>query len=353
MRELQPPPPPYPEDASWRKARFVAKRYTYSIRGPRPNGSSPTYILVFAHALGFHKECWEPTISLLLGLGLEPSSDESSPVISQMWTVDCPDHGESAMMNEEAATRFSCHWYASAIYALSRSEIVCDLQTSRLVLIGHSAGAIAVTLATTFLASSPRPCIKPHAVVLIEPWMIPPALASSPRIGQITAGLVSSTRLRRDVWGTLDEAREYFQSKKVWQAWDPTVLTLYLAYCLKHRSSPSQPTGCSVGLTYSKSLECDGYGDLSEGQAALAQLSLICKIMPVHVIFGAGQGSVPEGIRRAICDPSAGREMASVTVLPDLGHMAPQQSPPQIATALWNVMVGLASRDRRGLRAKL
>jgi hypothetical protein len=52
--------------------------------------------LVFAHATGFHKELWEPVLEELYAV-----SSGTNSKIRDAWAIDCPNHGESAVLNEE------------------------------------------------------------------------------------------------------------------------------------------------------------------------------------------------------------------------------------------------------------
>ncbi|KAI0353738.1 hypothetical protein OH77DRAFT_589042 [Trametes cingulata] len=322
----------------------VAKRYTSTLlQEASAHSRNSQYTLVFAHALGSHKETWEPTISYLLDLELAAMHNGGSAKFTPMWTIDCPDHGESALMNKGTTSRVSCHAYAAAIYSLSQCNFFRDTGASHLVLVGHSAGAIAVALSNKFFRSSNA--LPPYSLVLIEPWMIDSGLqASFPHLGEVTAGLVASAKSRRDAWASAEEARAYFTSKKVWKTWKPEVLELYL-FGLVPSPCSSRTTVCGVSLAFPKSRESEGYGDLSEGQAALTELKSICGILPTHIIFGSYPGAVPKAVRESICDATEGRVMASVTILPDVGHMAPQQSPRSVATALRNLRLDISRRE--------
>ena len=68
-----------------------AKRYT-STTGS--SNSPDALTLVFAHATGMHKECFEPTIQHLFELG--PSGG-----IRDAWAIDAVQHGHAAILNEE------------------------------------------------------------------------------------------------------------------------------------------------------------------------------------------------------------------------------------------------------------
>jgi len=55
--------------------------------------------LIFSHGTSFHKEQWEPLIDDLLKR-IEKGGQKVK--IREIWTIDCPNHGEAAVVNEEA-----------------------------------------------------------------------------------------------------------------------------------------------------------------------------------------------------------------------------------------------------------
>jgi hypothetical protein len=58
--------------------------------------------LILAHATSLHKELWEPFLEGLYAHAAVSSATRSSLVkIRDAWAIDCPNHGESAMLNEE------------------------------------------------------------------------------------------------------------------------------------------------------------------------------------------------------------------------------------------------------------
>ena len=61
----------------------------------RANG----FTIILLHGTGFHKELWEPTIEDLFAL-LSQGGLESE--IREVWTIDSPNHGDSAILNEQA-----------------------------------------------------------------------------------------------------------------------------------------------------------------------------------------------------------------------------------------------------------
>lgn len=161
----------------------LAQRYTpllkeeVTAQPPRP---SEAYVFVFTHALASRrcvatprdsvpkhglyfadKETWEPVISRLFEL---QNLDTGVTPITEMWTLDCPDHGESAALNRSvpaSALRagrvckfvlsvlprrlwvcVACRSYGGAILSLARSVLMDNSPHTKLVLIGHSAGSI-------------------------------------------------------------------------------------------------------------------------------------------------------------------------------------------------------------------
>lgn len=69
-----------------------AKRY-------QPSSSSEDGLtLVFTHGTGFHKEQWEPTIEHLFELQAKNGAKHK---IREAWSIDAPNHGDSAVLNEE------------------------------------------------------------------------------------------------------------------------------------------------------------------------------------------------------------------------------------------------------------
>ena len=70
-----------------------AKRYQPKQRSNSRDGL--TFIL--AHGTGFHKEQWEATIEELCRV----VEYEKGVAVRELWAVDCPNHGDSAVLNEK------------------------------------------------------------------------------------------------------------------------------------------------------------------------------------------------------------------------------------------------------------
>ncbi|KZT74228.1 hypothetical protein DAEQUDRAFT_295256 [Daedalea quercina L-15889] len=333
----------------------MAKRYTPVRQTPAPQTPSVSSItrntvtLIFMHALAHHKEIWEPVISRLFALEI---LEEGGVSIAEIWTIDCPDHGESAALNRDAppsvlrSGRVSQHTYGGAVLALMRSGFIRGCAHSRLVLIGHCAGASAIVLSTTYPHSFDD--IPISAMILVEPLMTHTDMAAEGTgVRAILDGRSQSALQRRDVWASRDEARAYLRTTGTWKLWNASVLDSYLTYGL----SSGQGAG-GVTLSYPKCHEGAAYTDLGEAQDALNRLSELSSSLPVHMIFGEDHPTPLRDVQAMMCSRAHRRNMASITVLPKTGHGAPQQSPKLVAEAIWKILVK-SSRPSRILCGKL
>src|SRR5215510_889597 len=102
---------------------ITAKRYFTS------NTPQDGLTLVFAHGTGFHKECWEPAMQHLY----DSTQSHGSFTIRECWTIDCPNHGESAVLNEKtlhaAGYDLVCEFYPSHLIRGTK----CDAGVEQLV----------------------------------------------------------------------------------------------------------------------------------------------------------------------------------------------------------------------------
>ncbi|KAG6835871.1 hypothetical protein H0H93_013784 [Arthromyces matolae] len=123
---------------------ITAKRYWNPTSKYLDDPSALT--LVLTHGSGFHKEVWEPTIDDFYTL---LRNDHSSLRIREVWSIDSPDHGDAAVLNEHHLKNayvpvFGWEEYARAIYSFLTNfgmGVDVDFSTRRLVGIGHSLGA--------------------------------------------------------------------------------------------------------------------------------------------------------------------------------------------------------------------
>ncbi len=150
----------------------IAKRYTQLV-SPVGIQDSDSSTLVLLHSTSFHKEIFEPTLSDLAALITSP--DVPGRVkIKEAWAIECPNHGESAVLNEELLRepRFreycecrlfysmitlesmnslvGCERYAEAaqhfLTATDENNVPYVNTTGRLVGIGHSLGGVSMSV---------------------------------------------------------------------------------------------------------------------------------------------------------------------------------------------------------------
>lgn len=75
----------------------TAKCYEPVHSGSVGKLSSDSLTLILLHSTSFHKETWEPFLEDLFDL----VQKAGRPSISEAWAIECPNHGESASLNEE------------------------------------------------------------------------------------------------------------------------------------------------------------------------------------------------------------------------------------------------------------
>lgn len=202
---------------------------------------------------------------------LSQFQDEQTRAIDEIWSIDCVNQGDAAVLNFEtlgdtfnwsdhgrdiinfissyldaplpATTSSSFPAILSPILLPDRSILTfddshasCNISTSfsvrpsdrryrnRIIVgAGHSLGGGGMT----FAASSAPSLFS--SLILIDP-VLPSAQMGQ---GDGSPRLASGALMRKDTWSSLDESRKAFLSKPFFQAWDERVLRAYLAFGLK------------------------------------------------------------------------------------------------------------------------
>ena len=103
------PRPHYPLLLTAKRYR-PRKRIVFPLRttsSDSKDNSKEALTLVFAHGAGFHKEQFEATIEDLWKLVVSDENRGGGSLkegqgreIREMWSVDCPNHGDAAILNE-------------------------------------------------------------------------------------------------------------------------------------------------------------------------------------------------------------------------------------------------------------
>ncbi|KAJ7813128.1 hypothetical protein B0H14DRAFT_3150052 [Mycena olivaceomarginata] len=277
-----------------------AKHYTLRSSMYRDESTSaPPFVLLLAHALGFHKEHWEPFLFELAKLIEEnPNSGLDG---TEAWALDCQDHGESAILNEnilsESPRFVSCYDYGRAFVSLLQSSYFSDQKKSCIIFVGHSAGAASAILASTYFATIEQ--IPFHSLILVEPAMIPQEFVDSDQEAQTVVKRVIQSKIsRRDIWPDSMAARKWLQivllgalgitasSIYMWQVQHSN--DMLVGILLSHdRIMVSGHFRLLFILICGKVVEGSAYDEPKIQYDALARLAQISGQIPVHIILGA------------------------------------------------------------------
>ncbi|KZS87770.1 hypothetical protein SISNIDRAFT_498281 [Sistotremastrum niveocremeum HHB9708] len=230
--------------------RVIGNRYQPDVPIHRtrrqPGPETVNHIsLVFLHAAGMFKECFEPVIELLFDeYSFNPGK---ALVIDEAWSIECPNHGYSSVLNrDDIRTDNRDFWpiqeYSKAAYTyLTGKPGGHDLSKRRLVLIGHSFGAVIMYVYTSSGKPTPRqikdkfkmsrpfltqmqPKIHFESIILGDP-VISPRGREKDLVGKFFMDVSLS---RKDIWENREEARKYLDGSKAFKHWPSAMKTLFV-----------------------------------------------------------------------------------------------------------------------------
>ncbi|KAI6029090.1 hypothetical protein BKA83DRAFT_676790 [Pisolithus microcarpus] len=260
--------------------------------------------LVLTHGLSSHKESYHPTITHLLRSN---AARTRANWIREIWSVDMPNHGESAVLNraylEDRQERGRkegwdgiCNTMDFSTY-LNAFLSIPQLQGHRVVGIAHSGSCAPWTHALT---QPDRTHSHPFALIFIEPvFMFPGMSPTDPRAIHGAAN-VRNVLAKRDTWsdraeakrwlldikGSVPKGRRYEQrdvgtsrssespknssrsgknasktgnsqgGKTVWSKWDDLALDLFVEHTLEEvlEPTPSYPLETMKSSSYVRSV---------------------------------------------------------------------------------------------------
>ncbi|TFK36161.1 Alpha/Beta hydrolase protein [Crucibulum laeve] len=300
--------------------KMTAKQYSMS------QSNVQGFTLLFAHGLGAHKEQWEPTIQYLFKGAI------NSNLIREAWSFDWPSHGDAAILNQdilnaqEGRTVSICDW-GSIIDAFINSTIMIG---HRIILIGHSGGGGAVTMATeSFHKSSPV-----RALIVIEPNMATEEIWNPHWEDRMIALnlCVGGTLTRRDSWPSKDQAYNYFNHRMPWKRWDIRMLRILTEFGLEELPSRSCRLKCS------KVQEAAGFVEIQSYFAATRQFSRICRVLPSHIIWGENYDNpfIPKFMKEFTS--KLYEQYVSTTIIQSTGHMVLQEQPDKLAQRIEDII---------------
>ncbi|KAF9037744.1 Alpha/beta hydrolase fold-1 [Panaeolus papilionaceus] len=320
----------------------VVKRYW--IEGSPYLNDNDALTLFFAHGTSLHKEIWEPIID---DLHKANARGGGRVKIREIWTIDAPNHGESAALNYEAFklgpnVAFPWEDYSRSVHlflnGLGTGVEGIDFSKHKLVGIGHSMGATSIALVEGFY-----PKIKWHTLVLCEPMILP--LDSGKNVSDL---LADGALKRRDIWSSREEAHNVFIAGRAWRRWEPRVRALFVERGLVSLPTKDYPHKEGVTLACPRIQEAACYRDsigLFRLHALLKHITLQCM---VHLISGAEDDYLPTEVKEAIVyDASGGiAKLASSIRVEGGGHMVTLCNPKGTAEQIYKMLLSDSAHRR-------
>ncbi|PPQ74560.1 hypothetical protein CVT24_004352 [Panaeolus cyanescens] len=252
--------------------------------------------IVTTHAIGFHKEIWEPTFKHLIEITESPSS----PIrIQEIWSLEAVNHGDGALINGDYIPKlpdrsdyardlanFLVHYLPDGADAftkelptilprvseeLSASRVKSGFNDRYVIPIGHSLGADAAGLCAL---SYPKLF---QAIILSEATFYPPSGSKLERKVRVILGTIG----RRSSWKSREEARAGFLKAPVFQAFDPSALDTYIQYGLY-----DNPKTGMVELKCNPALESSEYAELRSMNEGWELIPTLDKNIELRWIMG-------------------------------------------------------------------
>ncbi|KAJ2823530.1 hypothetical protein IWW50_003737 [Coemansia erecta] len=203
-------------DASRAGQKIVAN--IYSPTTSTNTATSKRVTLLLAHANGFHKELWEPTLARLFA-----NMDDRPWIVDQAIALDGYNHGDSARMNRDSISdEHESPWFLNArdILAVIKQLNGGNAVGSQSVVgIGHSWGAASLLLAEIIEPSTFSALIATDPVLFTRP-------IRNDRLREMTMK-------RRCEWPDHRAARDYFVPHAFFGQWDRRILDLHMQYGLE------------------------------------------------------------------------------------------------------------------------
>ncbi|KAH7883452.1 Alpha/beta hydrolase fold-1 [Phlebopus sp. FC_14] len=319
-----------------------ALRYPVSDRG---------ISLVFTHGVAGHKEQWHPVVTRLL-----EHHDTTKCDIREIWSLDFPNHGETAMLNrtilDERKARGlkegfvgTCTTtdYAAYLVAFLNSP---HLRGRTVVGLGHSGSC---TVWVHALTQFPFPHHHHHhhhhlhSLILIEPTLMFPSMSPEDPRSIHGASNVRGALAKRDHWGSRQEARRWLVgngARGVWAKRDTRVLDLFVEYAFEDVKTAN--TSYTTTPTLRKDEESPLYACLAH-TIQPRQLARVCAMLNehgkrgVHVVWAEIEEFISKTAKTDILDAAEYRVTTQRTIR-GAGHAIPQEKPEALADGLEDVL---------------
>ncbi|KAF5372547.1 hypothetical protein D9758_005199 [Tetrapyrgos nigripes] len=308
------------------------------------NDDNPTALtLIFAHGTGFHKEHWEPSIEDLYDIVEQQSNPASRLRIREVWSIDAPNHGDAAVLNEGVLQWsyepiFRWDDYGRMIHAFLAGlgkGVNADFRGHNLVGIGHSMGAISMLLSLNYF-----PSLTFQSIILIEPM----TMSQSNSVGPSNF-LAEGAAKRRDTWASKEEAYKSFKSRKAWAGWDDRVLRIYVECGLRELPTGEYPDKEQKGVTLkcTRRQETASYRDTHGFSIIYRDFATYCKRVPIHSDTNDPSPTHPNSpsqVKQDVNDNAVGgvHNFASFSRVEGAGHLAPQTHPRGVAERIYEAL---------------
>ncbi|RDB28270.1 Abhydrolase domain-containing protein mpaH [Hypsizygus marmoreus] len=305
--------------------------------------------LIFAHGTGFHKEQWEPTMD---ELNILLEGNHGAFKVREMWSIDAPNHGDAAVLNEKALKWgyepvFGWEEYGRTLHAFLTgfgTGVDVDFSKRRLVGIGHSMGASCLILSLGY-----SPTIKFESLILCELMSMAQRYTGKP-----SSMLVNGAVNRRDIWPTREDAYKLLKSRPAWKAWDDRVLRIFVNEGMRPLPTVDYPDKTDgVTLKCSRIQETACYRDPLGPSRPYIMLKHVAKRLPVHMIYGAIDDYIPREVKEDVVKNAAGGEenLASLSRVENAGHLVIQMNPTGLAQRIHEAL--FLTFGSRKLQARL
>ncbi|KAF9037740.1 Alpha/beta hydrolase fold-1 [Panaeolus papilionaceus] len=332
---------------------YVSAVKRYWIEGSPYLNDEDAITLVLTHGTGFTKELWEPAIDDLLAMNVREGGKIK---IREIWAIDSPNHGESAVLNAKEFQKgpnliFGWEEYGRAVHlflsGLGTGLDGVTFSKHKLVALGHSMGSVAFTLSNSYY-----PRINYHALVFCEVMTADHKFAAP-----LGDGMATSAMKRRDIWPSKEAALEFFKSRGTWKTWDARVQKLLV----EHGTTPLPTVEYpdikeGVTLTTPKIQEAACYRDVEGPYRCYTMLKHVTKQFPTHFIYGAIDDYLPAKYKADVVDNAVGgmQNLASYHRVEGFGgHLIVQSNPKGLAEQIYKALLIVSQQPRRPEIARL
>ncbi|KAJ7216462.1 hypothetical protein GGX14DRAFT_604816 [Mycena pura] len=307
-----------------RPLQCIATKYTCREGSESAHGSPPGCTLIFASGISLLQGTWIPLMKELFRI--------LSAKINSIWVIERPNHGDAALLNAEVlkehySIQFPSLQYSFAIHTFLTSDILSASERSHLIGIGHSGGGGSLIRALDYGRREGHE-IPLRTLVMLETPLVGPE--AWPFLEILYRSVAKSNARRTTSWPSKADAMVWYKTHFPWKTFDPDVLTIIEdTYFIP---DPRKPGYVTTKTTLEQETAC--FIDNENQLQSYLFLRTVLDVLPTHIVCGSLQDLWPAGMYVLIDDNtrSVRSQLASVTVLPQVGHYFPVVKP-QLAAA--------------------